>query len=147
MVTFLKNNALLILLGIVGIILWIGDPLKMFTDLFTSRTDVEVDKDSSDTYLTQSQAEVIAENLYNAMASMGTDEAEIFKSFERIKSDSDYNMVYNSFGLRLYSETWGNGGTIGGLSERYNLTQWLTKELSVEEQAELQEANPEINLF
>ncbi|TJY33381.1 hypothetical protein [Pontimicrobium aquaticum] len=98
--------------------------------------------------LTDEQSKVIADNLYKAMVSYlwGTDEKIIFNEFAKLKSGADFNKVYNAFGLRQYSTTWGNVGD-PFTSEKHNLITILTNELTSKEQNKLRASNPYLSIF
>ena len=101
---------------------------------------------SAGSYLTDAQAHLIAENLYNAMASVGTDEKAIFSEFSKIKTTADFGKVSNAFGTRQYSTFWGNVGD-PVTSDRLNLVQWLSHELTASEQAALSAKFPHLTIF
>lgn len=143
MITFVTKNFTVLIILVMGILL---ASRKGVSSFFDTRGEAD-QKDTGGSTISENSAEAIAENLYNAMASMGTDENLIFSEFAKIQTEANYNKVFEAFGKRVYSETWGNGGSIPGLSDLYDLTEWLTKELTPDEQEELGAKYPELNLF
>ena len=82
------------------------------------------------------QAKTLADQLFNAMASAGTDEEMIYSIMEKVKSQDDYNKIYKFFGTRAYFKLFGET-TIDWLGEKGDLNQWLTWELDAQERAKL----------
>ena len=66
------------------------------------------------------------------MSGVGTDEHLISEVFGKIKTQVNFNKVYNSFGVRQYSSTFGNiGDPI--TSKKRDLVFWLNSELTEQE--------------
>lgn len=146
MVSFITKNFTVLVVLILGGFLLFGKNMSLLSALLASRGEAD-NKNDNDSTMSEAAAEVAAENLYNAMSSMGTDETAIDNEFSKMKSQADFNKVFNAFGTRVYSETFGNGGSVPGLSDRYDLLEWLTKELSYSEQQELKKNHPHLNIF
>lgn len=77
--------------------------------------------------LTDVQARTIADRLYSAMASVGTDEDEIKEALTGL-TYNEFVKVYEAFGKRQYSIAWGNVGD-PITSDKHHLITWLTNEL------------------
>lgn len=79
--------------------------------------------------ITEAQAQYIAEILFDAMKSIGTDEKAIDKVFNEISSYKRAVLqVHEAFGLQRYCLV---GSDIIGI--KLNLKQWLKQELSAKE--------------
>ena len=75
--------------------------------------------------LSQSEINLIAQELYNAMKGVGTDEDAIVSVFNRISTKDDLLAVMKRFGTPEYGSWW--------LGHKYlDLTGWLKEELSDE---------------
>ena len=75
--------------------------------------------------LSQSDINLIAQELYNAMKGVGTDEDAIVSVFNRISTKDDLLAVMKRFGTPEYGSWW--------LGHKYlDLTGWLKEELSGE---------------
>ena len=92
--------------------------------------------------LTDVQAQAIAERLYVAMKSVGTDEAMIRTALTNL-SENDFVKVYKAFGKRQYSLTWGNMGD-PLTSSKHHLITWLQNELSSSDLKEIQKIVPNL---
>ena len=92
--------------------------------------------------LSQAQAMAIADRLYAAMAQVGTDEAEIFDALNGL-TYNDFVKVYDAFGKRQYSLTWGNVGD-PLTSSKHHLITWLTNELNADEIKQLEKIIPNL---
>ncbi|MFJ1412411.1 hypothetical protein [Capnocytophaga canimorsus] len=100
--------------------------------------------DTKGSSLTIPQARAKAERLLIAMNSAaGTDEEEIQRVLRGI-SKSDYNMIYEAFGLRSYNRILGESALFDFLGVDLDLTQWLMHELSASEMNELRRLNPNL---
>jgi hypothetical protein len=73
-----------------------------------------------------SNYETFANQLVSAMFDAGTDETTIFNIFKKLKNSLDYLYLIKAFGKRSYYYFGINQGD-------YNLSQWLTEELSGDE--------------
>ena len=83
------------------------------------------------------QAKQKAELLYSSMNRLGTDEDAIFLVFKNLK-EPDFNLIYNEFGLRGYTQELGY--QIGfGIDEKFDLLQWMSNELSANDLEKLME--------
>lgn len=89
-------------------------------------------KDEALSSLTDIQASSIADVLHVAMNQYGTDEDSIFNAINGFTSESDYNKIYNAFGVRSYDPDFGFNA-FHSLGEEHNLSQWLHSELSSSE--------------
>ncbi len=98
--------------------------------------------------ISQVQAKIIAERLYNAMLVSfdldGTDVDEIFDALTGL-TVNDFKKVYEAFGLRQYSIFWGNVGD-PFFSDKHDLIVWLTNELSTNDINELRALIPGLNI-
>ena len=75
--------------------------------------------------LTDTAAQSIADNLFNAMNDAGTNEELIYSEFLKIKTSDDMKLVYTKFGVKKYS--WYGQFFLG---EFMDLNQWLHEELN-----------------
>lgn len=79
--------------------------------------------------LTDTEAELISQSMYNAMEGFGTDETTILKEFAKMKSKGDWAAVLKQFGMKEY-------GTFGKPAYSYlpstptDLKGWLYNECS-----------------
>ncbi len=89
--------------------------------------------------ITQEGAEIIAAKLLDAMDGFGTDEEAIFDALKG-KNKSDFIMISNAFGTPRYD---GAGESHWPFAER-SLVEWLTRELSSQELAELKKLMPRV---
>lgn len=74
-------------------------------------------------------AALMAQTLYQAMASFGTDEDAIYAVFSKVKSKDDLLLLIKQFGLR--KNLWGSRAGIIG--QNVNLITWLNTDLSKRE--------------
>lgn len=149
MIRTVKKNWLALLVGAIALMGIAGYNLSSLLNAlgdFLSPTGTVDKKNPSGATIDQTGAEVIAERLYDAMASIGTNEKAVFAAFDLMKNRSDFNAVYNAFGKRQYSRTWGNVGDPVS-SSRYDLIQWLMYELNESERGELVRKNPQLQIF
>lgn len=93
--------------------------------------DLDVDYTQPISTISDAQAQLIAERLYNAMSGTGTDEDEIFDALSGL-TVNDFVKVYDKFGMRQYSLFWGNVGD-PLTSGKHHLITWLTNELNTDE--------------
>ena len=96
--------------------------------------------------LTSVQAKSMADSFYSAMVGLGTDEVSIYKLFSGMKSQYDFNKVYNAFGKRQYSSTFGNGGD-PVTSDNKDLIYWLNAELNYQEKTKIKLSYPNVKVF
>ncbi len=61
--------------------------------------------------ITEAEAQVIANNLFNAMKDMGTNEDTIITILSKINGD-DFKLIYAKFGTRWYDSITGQGMSI-----------------------------------
>jgi hypothetical protein len=80
--------------------------------------------------LSSNQINKIATDLFDAMDGYGTDEDTINSSFEKIKTDADFDAVVKAFGTRTISSGRGNifqgdynGDLIGALKSELSSTE------------------------
>lgn len=95
----------------------------------------EAKVDDSKASISDSQAKVYANQLFDSMNGYGTDEDTIKGVFEKITPD-DFKKVYNAFGRKPYTSTIIGGGTPTSTSmwlgdyQDADLIYWMRKELS-----------------
>jgi hypothetical protein len=116
----------------------------------TSQEDL-ADKDklqTGESKITKEQALIIANNFYTALAgtSLGKNSSLLYAQFEKLKSQEDFNMVYNAFGKRQFSRFWDNVGD-KWTSDLVDLITILTVEISAVEQAFIKGKYPHLNMF
>lgn len=147
---FIQKNPMFVLLLI---ILWFVR--FWLRKLFSSRTepilpqgskDYEVkQKDVRGAVISEAEANTKAEQLFQAMnVFSGTDEEVIYNILRGV-SKVDYNMIYNSFGLRYYNTILGEGSP-SWLGSLMDLNMWLVHELTTKELEELKRINPQLPL-
>jgi hypothetical protein len=96
--------------------------------------------DDSKATLTPQKATALANVLLSAMHTItGTDEEAIFRVLGKI-SKPDFAAVYNAFGKKYYSRTFGNEG-VPVIDNKLDLLEWLNEELEPEEIDKLRELN------
>jgi hypothetical protein len=79
--------------------------------------------DSSNLSLSQSEINLLSQQLYNAMKGVGTDEDAIMSALDRISTKDDLLAVMKRFGTPEYGSWW--------LGHKYlDLPGWLKEELS-----------------
>jgi hypothetical protein len=141
----IENNLLYIIIIIVIVIFVIGGKLASamkyllsFNWLKDSNQAAGEDKvklvdnsiKKSNLTISETTAQNIADNLFNAMNDAGTNELAIYKEFERISTTDDMKLVYTKFGVKKYS--WYGQFFLG---EFMDLNQWLHEELNVQDLA------------
>ena len=150
MIKTLSKNWTVILVAGLGIMAVAGWNLKTIIDelknFLSPNGDVDQEKSEAGTTLSDTAATILAETLYDAMEGTGTDEQNIFLAFRKMANRADFNKVYNAFGKRQYSRTWGNQGD-PLTSSKYDLLQWLAYELTNEERDKLVQDNPQLQIF
>tara|TARA_R110002111_G_scaffold249679_1_gene313673 strand:+ start:4479 stop:4934 length:456 start_codon:yes stop_codon:yes gene_type:complete len=72
--------------------------------------------------------------------------AMVIPIFNKLKTQEDFNAVYNEFGKRQYSHTFGNEGD-PLFSGNYDLLSILANEFDSSEQAELSYRYPHLRIF
>lgn len=88
-------------------------------------TQRDLQKAGKPTY-TDTQYQLAANRLEQAMFDVGTDEAAIFAIFQALKNNADFLKLNQAFGSRTYS-----GGFLPAfLNSKLTLVQWLQEELS-----------------
>ncbi|WP_034039765.1 hypothetical protein [Wocania ichthyoenteri] len=110
------------------------------------KNDEELPVSNTKTTITNVQAQVIADNIYNASIESGTDEALLYAQFDKLKNQNDFNAVYNAFGKRQYSKFWGNVGD-PVTSDKHDMIAILTNELTTKEQEYLKNNYPHLTIF
>ncbi|CAA0190314.1 conserved hypothetical protein [Tenacibaculum maritimum] len=127
MMKLLKKNPLYILLGILIIPILMYLLFKWVKGSF-SKGVVYSELDTDGATITDLQAKSIAEGLYEAMYTYGTDEDRIYELLRGI-SPPDFSKIYNAFGIRPYNEFFGSWEiSLFGLD--FDLLQWLSSELN-----------------
>lgn len=110
------------------------------------KKDEELPVNNTDTTISNVQAQVIADNIYNASIVQGTDEALLYAQFDKLKKQDDFNAVYNAFGKRQYSKFWGNVGD-PVTSDKHDMIAVLTNELTDKEQEYIKNNYPHLTIF
>jgi hypothetical protein len=88
--------------------------------------------DTSNSTLTEGNAIVIAQNLFNAMNRYGTDDSAIIDNLNQCQASGDLNLVIQKFGVKPYdgfglATGWFETNVIAVMK---NLNGWLRAELS-----------------
>ncbi len=120
---------------------------KVYKKVFPAapkRPELIEDSNLAKSTLTDVQAQNIAEKLFTAMATVGTDEKAIFSALSGLNAN-DFLKVYNAFGMRQYSLFWGNVGD-PITSDKHHLITWLANELSVSDAKKLEQKIPGLKL-
>jgi len=136
------SNAILIM-----VVLFIGFFYKKIIALFSSPSD-KINEQKINTIdsiivgdnatLSNTQAKIIADSLYNALDRFNDDEKLVYSNFSKIKNADDMRMVYKAFGLRSY--LLGTGANY--LGTKMTLVEWLENDLS---SSELQKIQSKLN--
>ncbi|CEN51909.1 hypothetical protein [Capnocytophaga canis] len=104
-----------------------------------------ITRDVSGASISDEQAKTSAELLFKAMNYVGgTDEAVIFRILKDL-SASDYNKIYNAFGIRYYNTLFGES-TLSYFGKPFDLNLWIAHELSHDELLDLKRINPNLPL-
>lgn len=147
MIKAIKNNWL-VSLGLVAVLLslvlyWIKSKGGTFKSLDAS--DKLPERGSS---LSSLEAIAIADNMYKALVSYlwGTDEKLFYAQLDKLKTQQDFNAVYNAFGLRKYSTTWGNQGD-PITTDNHNLIFIIIADLKKKEQTFVKMNYPFLRIF
>lgn len=125
----IKDFMPLLVVGLCALVLLSDKAQTFLKELFASRDQVEDEKDYANTTLSKTEAQGIANKMYQAMSGVGTDEDNLMEAFAKIKNEDDFNFVYNLFGKRQYSKFWGNDGDPAS-SDKLDLLEWLANDLS-----------------
>ncbi|GAB5563355.1 MAG: hypothetical protein Wins2KO_04180 [Winogradskyella sp.] len=144
-------NPLTIKLIIVAVILYfISSISKSAKTIFSNTDDLDeddkLDVNTSDLTISDNDSNVIANALYDAMVQAGTDEDLIYEQLSRLNSQSDFDKVFNRFGLRKYILQTGTN-PIWNFYEKYNLIQMLRNELDDSEIQYIIETYPHLSIF
>ena len=124
----IKNQKTLLIIGGTIFVLWFLKK-KVFGTTGTNPADLSTDY--SKLTITNDQAAMIAENMYQAMSRIGTNEEVLFHSVIPLNGE-DLKLVVKKFGLRRYFNfMWGEGGKIFGTDRP--LQSWLQMELTKKE--------------
>lgn len=150
----LQNNmlpikALLIGGGIIGCIFVAKRVIKKYQ----SKKDVKEYEEAIDALpvsesnatITTQQAQLLANQLYSAMESTGTDEDTIIRILSN-KNKDDITMIVKAFGIRPYG-TYGAPLATWMPSTNLDLMGWLRKELSGKTLQKLEAMFDEMGLF
>ena len=128
-------------------IIWIIGVLLLAFRFFLVRSkdfgdsEIEEPRDEGNSGMDNSTAKSYADELEAAMETFdGQDEKRIFELLSDLTL-SDFNKVFNAFGLKYYSQTFGEGG-VPVLTDKLDLIGWLRSELTVDELADLKALNP-----
>lgn len=118
----LKNIIVTVVCAVIAVVLYMFTSKRKKVTTYGVKTSGEI---------TEAQAQYMAEKLFDAMKTVGTDEKAIEEVFEQI---SGYKrailQVHEAFGLQRYCLV---GSDIVGV--KLNLNQWLKQELSTKEYA------------
>lgn len=109
---------------IVVIVIAVSKVLKLFKAPDESKE--EVDEAGCNGTYNQNWYLLSADAIEKAGFDFGTDEETIYRIFEKLKSDCDFEKLFNAFGKRFYNGFW-----------KYNLIQFLDAELSNSEREKL----------
>lgn len=112
---------------------------KGITGLFSNKSKgetpfEEIEVDTTQTTITDSQAKIFANQLYGAMKNAGTKENTIYEIFKKIENKNDFKKVYNAFGRKSYvGAIWGGSPTaidswLGNYDD-FDLIEWLNEEV------------------
>lgn len=93
-----------------------------------------IEIDENNLTLTETKAQLIADNLMAAMDRIGTDEDLIYNEFDKIKTAEDMILVSEKFGVHKY----GQGGRVQWLGYDKNLKGWINAELTDKEKKPIQ---------
>lgn len=99
--------------------------------------------------LSETEAQTMAERLYDAMRYFGTEEEVIFDTLKGL-NNNDFSKIYVAFGKRYYNEVFVGGGEAPSWllgSRLCDLIQWLEFELDLQEKKKLKKLAPELGLF
>jgi hypothetical protein len=113
-------------IGLTAFLLWYF--LKPKNGSGGGQGDPTNNNDSSGGQISTFDPKNVAENLYEAMKSLGTDESAIFNSLANV-NQTQFAQVIKEFGNRVYNTY--TGGTAFG--SPYPLKVWLKEELSDDE--------------
>jgi len=99
------------------------------TTPITSPDVNKIDYDKNNLTINQSDAIVMANSLYSAMADYGTNKSIIYGVFDRLNTRDDLLLLIKTFGLRRY---WMGTRSVY-LGNDIGLNAWLSEELSAAE--------------
>ncbi|MFL0146518.1 hypothetical protein [Tenacibaculum maritimum] len=129
-----KKSFLLVALLVLFLILLLSDGFKsLFKAFLNNQQSSSLDVGISN--ISDNEAALLADTLYVAMGSLGTDFDAIYRVFESINKE-DYYKIHNKFGDRGYIDFIGVGIDIL-FPKLLNLKQWLDSELSNKQKSKL----------
>jgi hypothetical protein len=136
---FVGDNWLKILIG--GTVLIGG--YAVYKQFFASDDpDVNFDDNEAPPVIDAVTAKTKAEQLFNAMRNLGTDEQTIYDVLSGL-SYNDFVMISNAFGKKYYDKSLGvDGGWI--FNDKLSLHEWLLEELDNGELNELATYMPDV---
>jgi hypothetical protein len=104
---------------------------------------LEVDTRKPDAQISNSQAQTIAERLYQAMYASGTDEESIYAALAGL-NHNDFIKVSRAFGRRSYMYLAGEAPIFDWMGADLTLVEWMIQELSGDEINKVKEFLPDI---
>ena len=125
-----------------------------FKDVLKGGSDDNLDSDETfnvdGSNFTEVQAKSIADNFASALMTSfkttGDDKLLVYKQFDKMSSQEDFNAVFNAFGKRQYSVTWGNiGDPI--TSDKRDLIFILNNELHIDDKEHMKSKYPFLQIF
>lgn len=140
-----KNASLLMPIALLGVVYMV---LKSFGNRLTKDAGASeiLEVETIGSTLTDHQAKSIADSLYQQMIYVFAYRGDRLVQILKDLTIHDYNHVYKVFGLRQYSNAWGNQGDPLS-SDDYDLTYWLHAEMTEDNIDELNLLNPDLKIF
>jgi hypothetical protein len=146
MIQFVTKNFGYIAIILVALLVSTGNGLKTLFDLSEDKNDIKDPLKDNHTILDDTQAAMLASRLEEAMnTAFYTDFDTILEVFTKLKTQSDFNKVYNAFGERQYSQVVGNIG--GPWDSNKDLITWLESELNQNQRQTLVNRFPHLNII
>ena len=118
-----------------------GDSLAQLGENIVDATQPQPSTKYPAATLNPAQASNIAENLYLAMASAGTEEQRIYDALKGI-TYNNWVLVKNAFGQRRYNSVTGEGSFFP--APLASLGEWINAELEPDELKKLAQLAPEV---
>lgn len=116
--------------GIVaGIALLIWFSYKFLKKVSGEDPNRNIDIEEDNLSISETDAQLIAENLLNAMNRFGTDNELVYEEFKKIETKEDAILVSEKFGFKKY-DGYGHGAVLG---QPKNLKGWINAELTENE--------------
>ncbi|MDB0602888.1 hypothetical protein PL373_17470 [Tenacibaculum maritimum] len=140
----LKKNPLYILLGIliIPIFILIYSFFSSFFDFFKVKDPVpDYSMSENGSVISDSVAKSLAEQVFNSMNQLGTNEVLLFDAFKGLNL-GDFGKVYNFFGKRPFIEFIGVGTNSDLLGVNFDLYGWIQHDLTTDEYLKLKRLYP-----